>query len=49
MPQAVKRFKKFVLIEKNCDNWKKFWSLKKIVMIETIVIIEKGYDDWKRL
>ena len=36
-------------ILKICDNWKKFWLLKKIVITETIVIIEKGYDDWKRL
>ena len=29
-------------IEKDCDNWKRSWWLK------TIVIIEKGCDNWKR-
>ena len=35
--------KKIVIIEKDCDNWKRLWCLKKIV------IIEKDCDNWKRL
>ena len=38
--QAVKRLKKIVIIEKDCDNWEGLW-LKKIV------IIEKDCDNWK--
>ena len=29
--------------KEDCDNWKRLWWLKKIVMIE------KDCDDWKRL
>ena len=30
-----------MIIEKDCDNWKRSWLLKKIV------IIEKDYYNWK--
>ena len=32
-----------MIIEKDCDNWKRLWLLKKIL------IIEKDCDYWKRL
>ena len=35
--------KKIVMIEKDCDNWKRLKWLKKIVMIK------KDFDNWKRL
>ena len=48
--------KKIVIIEKDCDNWKRLRYLKKTVIIEKdydnwkrIVIIEKYHDNWKRI
>ena len=35
--------KKIVITEKNCNNWKRSWSLKKIA------IIGKNCNNWKRL
>ena len=35
--------KKILVIEKDCNNWKRLWWLKKIV------IIDKDCDNWKRL
>ena len=32
--QVVKKLKKVVIIENDCDDWKRLWWLKKIVMIE---------------
>ena len=32
--QVVKKLKKVVIIENDCDDWKWLWWLKKIVMIE---------------
>ena len=35
--------KKIVIIEKNCNNWKRSWLLKKTA------IIKKDCNNWKRL
>ena len=47
MSQVVKRLKKDCdkkgSDKEDCDNWKRLWYLKKIV------IIEKDCDYWKRL
>ena len=39
----IKILSQVIIIEKDCDNWKRSWLLKKIV------IIGKDCDNWKKL
>ena len=39
----IKMLSQVIIIEKDCDNWKRSWLLKKIE------IIEKDCDNWKKI